>query len=579
MGAGASGLVALKELLAEGHEAEAFEATKFVGGAFSVGGAESSANRSYESLYLTISNYYMAFSDFPPKDEWRFWKGIDYAHYLLDYAKHFGLLPHITFEARVTWVERNADQQWSVTIQHANGKKETRLFDAVAVSIGSHQNPNIPKIEGIESFKGSVDHSWNFYNDISKFRDRKMVVVGIGETASDLVREVSNVSKSCDLVVRKYPFCIPRLLADGHPNDVFTGRLFYPNLDDNIFVWLWAALIFVFVWFPLSWTRWAYPYQQWRGADPSDPSTTNCMGANRLETQWMDENTVRTKELVHLMAKWHGHENSSWINKSVTKNITFMTNVLNGKIEVHRGCIARATSHSVILDDGSEIECDGILFCTGYRDDFSFLAPNLRPPNNDVRSLFYHAFHPTVGSDLVFIGMARPTSGAIPGCSELVARYFALLQSGRRRLPTDIEQQAVKDREREERIFTNSPNLRALVNPFDYFDGLAKLIGCYQSPWAYWNRPLDFWRYMVGLNGLARYRIVGPHACPKQSEEWLKRYTFPLPHPGSGVALLVKLFWCLGYTNGDFVVWLRRLGVEPTLALGLPFNGVAPSVL
>jgi cation diffusion facilitator CzcD-associated flavoprotein CzcO len=75
IGAGASGLVTMKELVAEGHDVEAFEATGFVGGSFSVGADQSSANRSYKSLYLTISNNYMAFSDFPPKDEWKYWTG------------------------------------------------------------------------------------------------------------------------------------------------------------------------------------------------------------------------------------------------------------------------------------------------------------------------------------------------------------------------------------------------------------------------------------------------------------------------------------------------------------------------
>jgi cation diffusion facilitator CzcD-associated flavoprotein CzcO len=46
-----------------------------------------------------------------------------------------------------------------------------------------------------------------------------VVVVGIGESGADLVKDISEVASSCHLVVRKYPFCIPRMLADGHPND------------------------------------------------------------------------------------------------------------------------------------------------------------------------------------------------------------------------------------------------------------------------------------------------------------------------------------------------------------------------
>lgn len=128
-------------------------------------------------------------------------------------------------------------------------------------------------------------------------------------------------------------------------------------------------------------------------------------------------------------------------------------------------------------------------------------------------------------------------------------------------------------------IFFNSPCIRALVNPFDFFDGIAKLIGCYQSPWAYWNNPLRFFMYVIGTNGLARFRLVGPHAKPEMAEKWLEMFTFPLPHPATGAALLVKLLWCAGLTNGDLVCLVRKHAVEPTLALALPFNQVAPGVL
>jgi hypothetical protein len=32
-------------------------------------------------------------------------------------------------------------------------------------------------------------------------------------------------------------------------NISFTCRLFYPNRDDSLLVWLWVCVIFVFIWF------------------------------------------------------------------------------------------------------------------------------------------------------------------------------------------------------------------------------------------------------------------------------------------------------------------------------------------
>ena len=159
IGAGASGLVTMKELLDENQEIVAFEATQFVGGAFSVGADASTANRSYKSLHLTISNNYMAFSDYPPKDDWKFWTGMDYAYYLQDYANHFKLTPHIRFGTRVTMVEPSKTGYLVTTKEMATGIETTTFFDAVAVSIGSHQKPNLPCVDQLDSFKGTVDHS------------------------------------------------------------------------------------------------------------------------------------------------------------------------------------------------------------------------------------------------------------------------------------------------------------------------------------------------------------------------------------------------------------------------------------
>ncbi len=95
-----SGLVSIKELRAENIEVECFEKGASLGGAFAGPGVES--NRAYESLHLTISNFYMAFSDFPPKDDWKFWTGAQYLAYLMDYAATFDLERHITFGTLVS---------------------------------------------------------------------------------------------------------------------------------------------------------------------------------------------------------------------------------------------------------------------------------------------------------------------------------------------------------------------------------------------------------------------------------------------------------------------------------------------
>ena len=113
VGAGMSGLVAIKELLDEGHRVTCFERTSQVGGNFNypIGAA-------YDSMYLTVSQYHMAFSCFPPPlgDERRFWRREEYAKYLHEFAMHFGLFTYIQFNTEVVHIQRGANNdQFRVT--------------------------------------------------------------------------------------------------------------------------------------------------------------------------------------------------------------------------------------------------------------------------------------------------------------------------------------------------------------------------------------------------------------------------------------------------------------------------------
>ena len=75
IGAGPCGLVALKEMLDGGHEAVLFERSATLGGAFA-------SAAMYQNLHLTISNWAMAFSDFPDSGRLCYPSAGNYLRYL-----------------------------------------------------------------------------------------------------------------------------------------------------------------------------------------------------------------------------------------------------------------------------------------------------------------------------------------------------------------------------------------------------------------------------------------------------------------------------------------------------------------
>ena len=212
------------------------------------------------------------------------------------------------------------------------------------------------------------------------------------------------------------------------------------------------------------------------------------------------------------------------------------------------------------------LSLDAILFATGYTVDFSFIEARYRPPRNDVRGLFKHAFHPDAGHSLCYIGFARPTTGAQPAVSEMTARYFARLVSGHCALPREglsalIEEEA----ERESAAFHKSAGLRTLVNPLAYMDGLARLIGCWPNPLRYASRPGLFMRLQTCTDLACRYRLVGPHAAPRMAEQWILRALTSDTPMQCVVLSLQKIAFLTGlWGTGDPILDFRALGIDLT---------------
>jgi hypothetical protein len=124
------------------------------------------------------------------------------------------------------------------------------------------------------------------------------------------------------------------------------------------------------------------------------------------------------------------------------------------------------------LSDGSTVEnVDVVLFCTGYRMNFSFLPKDLSPLMNDgfrgydYCGLYNYCVHPKI-SNLFFAGYFDTFGNQIV-TGELMCRYIASVIAGNTQLPSEeervkwVEQRRMKDMKRE----GFSPMFRANV-PF-----------------------------------------------------------------------------------------------------------------
>lgn len=518
IGAGPAGLTTLKQLQDVGvTDIDCFEKDCSVGGLFNYGPNKTGV---YDNCVLTISNYLMAFSDMPPTGHRYHWHHSEYRRYLEEYSQRFKLERYISFNTTVVSVE-GGPGRWHVVVQDAAGHQVDKgIYDAVAICSGAHQAIHKPNIPGLEDFQGEVIHS-NYYKNNEPFRNKNCVVVGLGESGADIVREISEVAKSTVLALRSFPYLIPRLARPFHENplgcssDAFTSHLrhdyllvpmqHYRRFRDflNRLMCTIAALLFFL--FPFLGTG-DYHYKE--DAFNQD-----------AKANYVDKDTLYSRNVASLIYHWCNRSGQQELGqKFACKNVMFMNKVATGRILVNASGIDHIAGESVVFQDGTRApRCECLVLCTGYRDVFPFLKGNigdsglpLSVPENNVRGLFKHVFHPQIGKSMAWIGFARPSTGGIPACAEMAARYFALLLANQRELPYDIAQRTAREGKLDERYYCLSPDVKTLVGYKDWMDSMAELIGCEVQLWRYVFQPKLFVRLCIGSLLPCQYRLRGP---------------------------------------------------------------------
>lgn len=510
VGAGCAGLVTVKELLQEGHEVICFERSGGLGGVFNFR-PDPDAVCVWGTCRLTSSVLVTSFSDyFPDADSpepfpHRQLRHNEYLDYLTRYAEHFGVLPWIRFGCEVIDVSPDGDGDavgWRVTVrdQTESGAQEHHV-DAVAVCSGLHRVPHVPKLPGLERFEGQVLHS-AYYKSPASLRGRSAVFIGAGESGGDIVAEASQSLDRCYLSLRRSVFVIPRLL-NGLPNDYTGTRLLYSLPDfasrrtDPQAKWLRRRLTLALL--PLAGARFAF-----------DRSAKYI--ASRLGSEPAPVDTHRG-EVESLIMRLRRESGGNQFETFATKTEAFLEAVVDGRCEL-RGAVRAVTARGVVFADGTAVDVDSIVLCTGFE---RASAPFVSVPLN-LERLYKNCFDPNWRERLAFIGFVRPPIGAIPPMTEMQARWFAQLCSGNVRLPPTAQMRERIEHERAAReqyhrlVF---PRLPQLVDFSTYLDDVAEMIGCKPRMINLLGRPKLLYKLYTSAFSGVQYRLHGPHSEPK----------------------------------------------------------------
>ena len=368
IGAGVSGLACVKELMELGIQVEAYEMMPLVGGVF--------GSYTWKGGQFTLSSIFTWYSELPVDNRQKFFTWEEFLGYLEGYCDHFQLRDRIHLNSKVVSAEQKEDK-WVVKIHRKNWsnghyfhpKQEVeeqhfeKEFTHLVVCSGLHNVATIPHVDHLDQFRGVILHSKD-YRDPEDFRGKKVLVVGSGESASDIAAQVAQVTEQCTISMRAAPGTLFPRDIQGNTPDIRDDSLTY-NLPR--------------IWWPLI-----------------------LRGHRRF---YLSQKADR--DLFQWAANSNYHNNRCSFTTNACKSFGIPEAILK-RGAVLKPQIRSASVSEMTFDDGSSLPFDAIIFCTGYKVEFSFFDHQLSSRLLPVNRLWKNCVPADMGTSLFLVGFSRP---------------------------------------------------------------------------------------------------------------------------------------------------------------------------
>ncbi|KAM4722856.1 flavin-containing monooxygenase 5-like [Rhinophrynus dorsalis] len=471
IGAGVSGLTAIKCCLDEGLEPVCFEKSADIGGLWRYTDKPEDGRASiYKSLIINSSKEMMCFSDYPiPEDFPNYMQNSKIMEYFRMYAENFKLMKFIQFKTSVCSIKKCQDfcttGQWIVTTEK-EGKQEAHVFDSILICTGHHTFPNLPlsSFPGIEKFKGRYFHSRD-YKAPDAFQNKRVLVIGIGNSGADIAVEVSRKAQKVFLSTRRGTWVVCRVSDGGYPVDVVQLSRFLHIVQSAL---------------------------------PS--CITNYITEKELNKRINHDN-------FGLLPRHRYNSQHPTINDDLPNRI------YSGHIQI-KCSVKEFTEADVIFEDGTvEKDVHAVIFATGYSFSFPFCDETILRVKDNKISLYKYIFPPQLEKHtLAVIGLIQPI-GALMPISELQSRLATRVFKGLVRLPSaecmifDLEQKKKKLENR----YVKSQRHTIQVDYVDYMDELATMVGVKPDLFTlFLTDPKLALQVLFGPCTPYQYRLMGP---------------------------------------------------------------------
>jgi len=353
---------------------------------------------------------------------------------------------------------------------------------------GLHHGPSMPMWEGAEDFQkagGTLIHSAKF-RKADDYKDQNVVVVGGGESASDIAWLTSKTCTKMTISMRSAPGTLFPHNINGNTADIRDSRLMY-----------------------------SFPRKVW-------PLVLK--GHKLFYENIEHEDNEARQEAFKFAAKMNWENRNCIYTINACKSFGIPKAVCFNKAEI-KPMICHFEGRNIHFVDGSVVEnVDTVVAATGFKVDIPALK------DDELKIKYSHPRHlwnnmvAVDEKEFFVVGFCRPHQINLITCCEMQARTLSQIISGKKSFPSDESMKKDIEYAIEHMSNTFERGYKALVDFVPFNDNMANFIGCAPNLLKLLFTDFPMFVHMVFAPiQPCQYRLVGPGAIPELSRKTIMK--------------------------------------------------------
>ena len=365
IGAGISGICAAIKLAEAGVSCILLERNARPGGVW--------LENRYPGAACDVPSHLYSFS-FAPYDWSRFFAGRDEIHaYLEKVAADHDVLSKVRFGCEATQARYLEDSaQWEVDVRLADGSRQSLRSEILISAVGAFNKPRYPDIPGIDRFAGASAHTARWPAGGLDMRGKRVVVVGNGASAMQVVPAIADEVASLTVIQRSPQWAAP-----------------FPRFKAEVpepLQWLLREVPLYRLWYRLR-LSWAFNDKQYASLqkDPAWEHPERSINAlndahRRALTDYISRELGERQDLLPEVLPSY----PPFGKRMLLDNGWFRT-LAREHVKLVTGAVTEVLPDRVRTSAGTEHEADVLIWATGF-DVVNFLVP-MRVFGRDGREL------------------------------------------------------------------------------------------------------------------------------------------------------------------------------------------------